>query len=178
MPCPSRAARRGDFHFITSMVWVRIGNSGLKDPKGSCGMKVMIRPRISLSACQRGIVSRSSPAKRIDPASRRALLAKMPRIALASVVLPQPDSPTSPMISPGRIVRLTPSSTRAGPNSVANETKTFPTSRRLSSADGTADPRIENVTQAGAQEVEPHHDEKDREARRERVPPRLGQELA
>src|SRR5215470_3243939 len=102
----------------------------------------------------------------------------VPSTALASVVLPQPDSPTSPMISPGRIVRLTPSSTRAGPNSVANETKRFSTSRRLSPAGGTADPRIENVTQAVAQEIEAHHDEKDRKPRSERVPPRLGQELA
>src|SRR6516225_7445012 len=178
MPRPSRAARRGDFHFITSMVWVRIGNSGLKDPKGSCGMKVILRPRISLSACQRGIVSRSSPAKRIDPASRRALLAKMPRIALASVVLPQPDSPTSPMISPGRIVKLTPSSTLATPCSVANETRRFSTSRRLSPGAGTANPWIEDIAQPVAQEIEAHYDDKDGKSRRQGVPPGLGQELA
>src|SRR5215468_8191801 len=178
MPRPSRAARRGDFHFITSMVWVRIGNSGLKDPKGSCGMKVMLRPRISLSACQRGIVSRSSPAKRIDPASRRALLAKMPRIALASVVLPQPDSPTSPKISPGRIVKLTPSSTLATPCSVANETCRFSTSRRLWLENCTANPWIKDIAQPVAEKVEAHHYEKDGKPGSQRVPPGLRQEFA
>src|SRR5690349_19291021 len=82
------------------------------------------------------------------------------------------------MISPGRLVRLTPSSTRAGPPPVADETKGFSTSRRFAPADGTADPRIEHVTQAVAQEVEPHHDEKDRQSRRERVPPGLREEFA
>src|SRR5215470_18590883 len=132
-----------------------------------------------LFARSRGrFASKSSPANRMVPPSVRAFFAIVPRIALASVVLPQPDSPTSPMISPGRIVRLTPSSTRAGPDSVANETKRFSTSRRLASAGGTADPRVEHVTQAVAQEIEPHHDEEDRKPGRERVPPRLGQELA
>src|ERR1700736_4049248 len=138
----------------------------------------MRRPRTPLATTRGGIASRSSPAKRIDPAEGRAFLAMVPRIAFASVVLPQPDSPTSPMISPGRIVRLTPSSTRAGPDSVANETKRFSTSRRLAPADGTADPRVEHVTQAVAEEIESHHDEEDREPGRERVPPGLGQELA
>src|ERR1051326_8464018 len=138
----------------------------------------MRRPRTSLARSRGGIVSKSFPAKWMVPPAVRAFLAMVPRIAFASVVLPQPDSPTRPMISPGRMVRLTPSSTRAGPDSVANETKRFSTSRRLASAGGTADPRVEDVTQAVAQEIEPHHDEEDREAGRERVPPGLGQELA
>src|SRR3954469_4681316 len=33
----------------------------------------------------------------------------MPRSALATLDLPQPDSPTSPTVSPGAIARLTPS---------------------------------------------------------------------
>src|ERR1700730_14467122 len=138
----------------------------------------MRRPRMPLAMTRGRIASKSSPAKRIVPPPVRAFLAIVPRIAFASVVLPQPDSPTSPMISPGRIVRLTPSSTRAGPDSVANETKRFSTSRRLSPADGTADPRVEHVTQTVAEEVESHHDEEDREPGRERVPPRLGEKLA
>src|ERR1043166_6278587 len=138
----------------------------------------MRRPRTSLATTRGRSASRFSPANRIVPPPVRAFLAMVPRIAFASVVLPHPDSPTSPMISPGRIVRLTPSSTRAGPDSVANETKRFSTSRRLASAGGTADPRVEYVTQAVAQELDPHHDEEDREPGRERVPPGLGQELA
>src|SRR5690242_11125213 len=133
----------------------------------------MRRPSTSLARRRGDIAKRSSPAKRIVPASVRAFLAMVPRIAFAKVVLPQPDSPTSPMISPGRIVRLTPSSTRAGPDSVANETKRFSTPRRLASAGGTADPRVEHVTQAIAEEIESHHDEENREPGRERVPPGL-----
>src|SRR5262249_10774308 len=178
MPRLSCEARRGDFHFITSIVWVRIGNSGLKEPKGSCGMKVMRRPRTSLSTCRGGIASRSLPAKRIDPASRRALLARMPRIALARVVLPQPDSPTNPMTSPARTAKLTPSSTLATPCSVANETRRFSISRRLSRGACTANPWIEDIAQPVAQEIEPHHHEKDRKSRGQRVPPSLGQEFA
>src|ERR1051326_533683 len=138
----------------------------------------MRRPSTSWARSRGGIASKSSPAKRIVPPAVRAFFAIVPRIAFASVVLPHPDSPTSPMISPGRMVRLTPSSTRAGPDSVANETKRFSTSRRLTSAGGTADPRVEHVTQAVAQEIESHHDEEDRKPGRERVPPGLGQELA
>src|SRR5437879_2866056 len=138
----------------------------------------MRRPRMSAARPRSGIASSSCPVKRMVPPAVRAFLAIVPRIAFASVVLPQPDSPTSPMISPGRIVRLTPSSTRAGPDSVAKETKRFSTSRRLASAGGTANPRVKHVTQTVAQEIEPHHDEEDRKAGRERVPPGLGEELA
>src|SRR5262249_24236507 len=104
--------------------------------------------------------------------------ARMPRMALASVLLPQPDSPTKPMISPGRMLKLAPSSTLAAPWSVANETRRFSTSRRLSPSAGTANPWIEDIAQPVAQEVEAHHDDKDGKPRRQGVPPGLGQELA
>src|SRR5438105_1926328 len=139
-------------------------------------MKVMRRPRTFSSRVARGIAMRSSPAKRIVPPAKRAFLATVPRIELASVVLPQPDSPTSPMISPGFISKLTPSSTRASPAAVANERKRLSTSSSLSP--GTSDPRIEHVAQAVAEEVEPHHDEEDGEPGRKRVPPRLRKEFA
>src|SRR6478672_7583524 len=141
-------------------------------------MKVIRRPRTSSSIRRRGKASRSSPPKRMLPASWRALRARMPRMALASVVLPQPDSPTRPMISPGRIAKLTPSSTRASPASVANETRRRSTSRSLSPGDATTDPWIEDIAQAVAQQVEAHHDEEDGKPGRQGRPPGLGQELA
>src|ERR1043166_4871352 len=101
----------------------------------------------------------------------------MPRMARARVVFPQPDSPTSPMISPRRIVRLTPSSTFATPPSVLKETRRFSTSRRLSPGASTSDPRIENIPQAVAQQVEAHHDKEDREPGRQCIPPGLREEL-
>src|SRR6185503_12580058 len=106
----------------------------------------------------------------------RALRARMPRMALASVVLRQPDSPTRPTISPGPRVRLTPSSTLAVPASVAKETRRFSTSRRLSPGGGTSDPRVEDVAQAVAQEIEAHHDEEDGKPGCQRRPPGFGQE--
>src|SRR5262249_49099761 len=119
-----------------------------------------------------------SPAKPMRPASCRALAGSMPRMALARVVLPQPDSPTRPMISPARSVRLTPSSTLAVPASVRKETRRLSTSSRLSPGVATSHPWVEHVAQAIAQKIEAHHDEKDGKAGRQRGPPGLGQELA
>src|SRR3954449_12395105 len=126
---------------------------------------------------RRGICKRSWSRKRIEPVSCCALEGRMPRIARAKVVLPQPDSPTSPMISPRRIVTLTPSSTFATPRSVPNDTRRFSTSRRLSFGAGTSDPRIENIAQAVTQQVEAHHDKEDRKPGGQCIPPRLRKEL-
>ena len=60
-------ARRGDFHFISSMIWSPMRNSGLNEPYGSCGMKVMRRPRTSRRRGGAAWPSRSSPSKRIAP---------------------------------------------------------------------------------------------------------------
>src|SRR5215831_13298348 len=141
-------------------------------------MKVMLRPRTSCSIRRRGMASKSSPAKRMRPPSWRALRARMPSTALASVVLPQPDSPTRPKISPRRTLRLTPSSTLAGPTSVANETRKPSTSSRLSAGVATSDPGIENVAQAVTQKIEAHHNDEDGKPGGEREPPGLGEELA
>ena len=46
----------------------------------------------------------SSPSNRMRP----PLATIWPRIALPIVVLPEPDSPTNPSVSPGAIARLTP----------------------------------------------------------------------
>src|SRR5215471_2968120 len=141
-------------------------------------MNVMREPRTSSSMRLGGMASRFSPPKRMLPISWRAFPARMPRMVLASVVLPQPDSPTRPMISPVRIVRLTPSSTLAAPASVTKETRRVSTSRRLSPGVATSDPWIEDIAQAVAQKIEAHHDQENGKARRQRGPPGLGQELA
>src|SRR5690242_3949586 len=116
------------------------------------------------------MASKSSPSKLMLPAEIFALGARMPSIVRASVVLPEPDSPTSPMMRPRAMVRLTPSSTRAAPPSVAK-----PTLRSRISTSGLAvmrapEPGIEYVAQAISQQIEPHHDDEDGEPRCERVP--------
>jgi hypothetical protein len=60
----------------------------------------------------------SVPRYRIEPASTLALGGRMPRIALAIVDLPQPDSPTSPRYSPGPTDSDTPSTAYASPAAV------------------------------------------------------------
>ena len=58
------------------------------------------------------IVVISLPRKRTDPGGRRESSDVMPR---AVVLLPQPDSPTSPSVSPGCSERSTPSTARTTP---------------------------------------------------------------
>src|SRR5277367_2314455 len=58
--------------------------------------------------------SRSRPSMDIVPASQVACGGKSCSRALASVLLPHPDSPRIPTISPRAISRLTPSSARTG----------------------------------------------------------------
>src|SRR5689334_20931563 len=122
--------------------------------------------------------SKSRPLKLIVPPSTRALGDRIPSTARASVVLPQPDSPTSPMIWPRPTLRLTASSTRAGPSSVPKLMLSSETSSNASTVMGAPEARVEHVTQAVAQKIETHHHGKDGEARGERVPPGLRQEFA
>src|SRR6185503_4031733 len=108
---------------------------------------------------------------------------RMPRMARASVVLPQPLSPTRPTTSPAPISRLMPSSTWAGPPSVTKSTLSPRTERSSAIAaiphgPAAAQPRIEDVAQAVAEQVEAHDGEEDGQARRRRVPPRIREELA
>src|SRR5262249_36389542 len=146
-------------------------NSGLNELNGSCGTNVISRPRIAPDDRKR-----SRPAKLSEPPSTLAFGGNAPRMVRDSVVLPQPDSPTSPMISPAASDRFTPSSPRALPASVTNDTARSRTDSN--SADIASHPRIEHVTQAVTQQVEPHHHQQDRHAGCRRVPPGLRQEAA
>src|SRR5580658_1579192 len=52
------------------------------------------------------------------------------RMARASIVLPEPDSPTMPSARPGASARSTPRTARNGPRSVASSTLRLPTSSK------------------------------------------------
>src|SRR6185295_4454786 len=138
----------------------------------------MRRPLISRRRCSRSMPSKSKPLKRIVPPSMRALGDRMPSAARASVVLPQPDSPTNPMIWPRPTLRLTASSTRAGPSSVRKLILSSETSSNGSTVMRAPEARVEYVTQTVAQKIETHHHGKDGETRGQRIPPRLRQEFA
>src|ERR1700761_6363477 len=146
-------------------------NRGLNEVNGSCGTKVISRPRTRSEDR-----SRSWPLKVREPPAIIAFAGSAPRIVRASVVLPQPDSPTRPMISPGWSERLTPSSTRATPASVVKDTDRSRTDN--SSASIAPHPRIEHVAQPVTEQVEAHPHQQDRDAWSRGIPPGLWQKAA
>jgi len=75
-------------------------------------------PRMARSRSGLAVVS-SSPAKRIElPSTIRPGGSIRPRMEKPVTVLPEPDSPTSPRISPGATSKSTPSTARATPSLV------------------------------------------------------------
>ena len=92
-------------------------------------------------------------------------------MARASVVLPQPLSPTRPTTSPGPIVEIDAvehlghARRRWRSRRGARARRAAQPSRAVTAA---PHPRIEDVAQAVAQQVEAHHGEEDGEARRQR----------
>src|SRR5690606_40458597 len=119
----------------------------------------------------------SMPSKRMDPPSFRAFGGRMPSTERASVVFPQPDSPTRPIMAPRRMLKLTPSRTRTIPASVPKLILRSRTSSSRSVLMTAPDAWIEDVAQPVPEEIEAHHDDEDREARRQGIPPGLRQEL-
>src|SRR5215468_6402302 len=87
-------------------------------------------------------------------------------------LLPEPDSPTMPRISPGKMSYDTPSTAWTIPSSVLNSTTRSLIER---SGSGTHSPllRVERVPEAVADEVDAKDDQDDRQAREDRQPPLL-----
>src|ERR1041385_1722704 len=79
----------------------------------------------------------------------------------AVIVLPQPDSPTTPTVSPSSTWRLTPSTARTTPRDVKNWV--FMSSMRRIVANSALHPRIERVPEAVADEREREHRDGDRD---------------
>src|SRR5439155_20720750 len=89
----------------------------------------------------------------------------------AVTVLPQPDSPTTPNVSPRATVRSTPSTARTVPSSVWNSVR----KPWISSKGGAAGPvnsqhraRVEPIAQPIADKIDRQHGQKDRRAREQR----------
>ena len=101
-------------HDASPMPWIRNGSEmisptmwrALSDSTGS--WKIICRFRRWALSCFVDRGARSTPSKRIVPAVGRFSRTML----LPSVDLPQPDSPTRPMVSPARRVKLTPSTAR------------------------------------------------------------------
>ncbi len=87
------------------------------------------RPR-SFRSSDIGMPTSSRPSNVTDPPAMRPGGSIRPRIEKPVTVLPEPDSPTSPMISPGDRSNDTPSTALIAPARVANSVRRSRTERR------------------------------------------------
>src|SRR4030095_8305921 len=121
---------------------------------------------------------RSSPSKRTRPPTMRAARGRRPTIDRHVVVLPLPDSPTSPSVSPSPSEKLTPSTaltTRAPPN--VKKWVWSPETSRTGAIRARARPLqipllgIEPYSQPVAEELGRENDQQDARAWKHREPP-------
>src|SRR5437870_4692534 len=95
---------------------------------GSWKIIEILLPRMwRSSSC--GIFSRSCPWNRACPSIRAFLLRMRPIRVRKVTLLPEPDSPTTPSVSPGETVNETPSTALTRPSSVSKCTLRSLTSR-------------------------------------------------
>src|SRR6202035_3014269 len=114
----------------------------------------------------------SRPRKLIVPSTMRAGSSSSRMIDFAVTLLPEPDSPTMPSVSPGRNEKLTPSTARTTPVSVKNHVCRFSTWRLGSAASRM---RIKPVADAVTDEVEADHHGEDGKPGECRDPPLVHQ---
>src|SRR2546428_11739558 len=137
----------------------------------------MSLPRISRTSSS-DIVTMSSPRKRIWPLTIRPGSCTRRRIDSAVTLLPQPDSPPMPSVSPGKRSKLTPSTACTTPSSVKNcvlrsltcstgAVIGVPAKSQILWGESSFLPRIERVAEAVAQEVEGHQGQRERDGGRQ-----------
>src|SRR5919198_813657 len=145
-----------------SRIWRPIVKTGLSDVIGSWKIIAISRPRIERSARSLWRI-RSRPSNNARPDSTRPLRASSPRIASDVTLLPQPDSPTIPSVSPGAMSNEMPLTACTVPRLVQKRTWRSSTERSASLATG-AQLRVQRLAQPVADQVEPEHRDDDREA--------------
>ena len=113
---------------------------------------------------------RSVPSKTIFPSLIRAVSASSRRIDMEVTLLPLPDSPTIPRISPFFTEKLTPRTACTSPLLVINDVF------RLSTVNISSilpllflQLRIQRIPQAVTHEIESEHDQTDDEGRKEQL---------
>src|SRR5205085_5101010 len=125
-----------------------------------------------------GSFSRSWPLNSTSPVICAWSLLMRPMTVRNDTLLPEPDSPTTPSVSPRATEKETPSTAFTRPSSVGKLTCRSLTSRSCS---GTGSPalrlralllRVERVAQPVTEEVHTQHDDQDREAREPHEPGR------
>ena len=113
----SAKLRRGPDSWVpsASITWLPMVKTGFSEVCGSWKIMAIFRPRIwRISSSDRA--TRFSPSKITSPDTMRAAGLGMIRSSdRAVMVLPQPDSPTMPSVSPSRRLKLTPSTALVTP---------------------------------------------------------------
>src|ERR1035437_7039268 len=168
---------------MVSTICSSMVRTGFRLVMGSWKIIAISLPRSSrISASSRPI--RSSPSNKTWPPSIRPAGAGSSRITARFVtLLPQPDSPTRPSVSPSSRSKETPFTAWTVPSWVRNRTIRSRTDRRATPLPLQA--RVESLAQAVAQEIEADGAEDDNRAREEdevrsrlQEATRVGQHLA
>src|SRR5260370_28655574 len=120
--------------------------------------------------------SKLLPSNSISPASVRTLSGSSPIRACAHIDLPDPDSPTTQTISPATRSSETPSTAEG--RSLPGGSAIFRFLIEMDevfdiSASIFAEPRVERVVEAFADQVQAEHRDEDGDAGKHRDPPRL-----
>src|SRR3990172_10410663 len=123
-----------------------------------------------------GRVSRSWPWNNTCPSILACRELMSPITVRKVTLLPEPDSPTTPRVSPGLIENETPSTALTRPSSVGKETRRSLTSSRGSGIRGHALVGVEGVAEPVAEEVHAERGEQDHQPR-EPQEPRCGRDL-
>src|SRR5262245_34852804 len=178
-------------------------NTGLSELIGSCRIIATLRPRMRVMSAS-GLARRSSPSRRTWPPTIRAAGRGWSRTRLRHVMLlPEPDSPTSPSVSPSARLNDTPSTARITPQRVTMCVRRSRTSTAGGAAVGVvrlvllatgapragtslagragselAELRVEGVPEPVTEEVERKDDQQDGEPGEAGHPPGAGHELA
>src|SRR4051794_40788327 len=147
-----------------SVIWWPMVSTGVRLVIGSWKIMAMRLPRIARIAPS-SRVSRSVPSKCTEPRTvRPSRGGKRRMIESAVTLLPQPDSPTMPSVSPGETSNDTPSTARVTPSSVKKNVARSRTERRGVISHPPREARVEAVAQAVAEEVHGEHHDGERDA--------------
>src|SRR5688500_3651122 len=142
---------------------------------GSWKIIAMSRPLI-LRSCLSFMFKRSRSSNVAVPPVTRPLRARIPRMASEVTLLPHPDSPTIPSVSPGAMSKVIPLTAWTVPRDVVNSTRRSSTVRSGSLATPTQ-LRVEGLPKPIADQVEAEHGHDDRHAGDDRQV-RCGLEIA
>src|SRR5712691_246076 len=146
----------------TWVIWRPTRITGFSASRGFWKIIEISLPRMSRSSVCSSSERRSRPRHNTSPPTTRPGLFSSPITDEAVTDFPEPVSPTSPTTSLSSISKLSPSITRSSPLRMKKELRR---SRTSSSATLRAPPpRIENVLEPVAEQVEPEHGEGDRQA--------------